>query len=71
VFEALDEPSRAREVYELAEELLRRNNPNRYLVEVYSKLADLAEAEGRREEAYEYMKKAVGQQKAVAEKFVH
>lgn len=71
VFEALDEPSRAREVYELAAELLRQNNPNRYLIEVYSRLADLAEAEGRKEEAYEYMKKAVGQQKAVTDKLAH
>jgi tetratricopeptide (TPR) repeat protein len=71
VFEELDEPTRAREVYELAAELLRHNNPSRYLIEVYSRLADLAEAEGRKEEAYEYMKKAVGQQKAVAEKLPH
>jgi tetratricopeptide (TPR) repeat protein len=69
VYEELGEPSRAREVYELAAELLGRRNPNRFLIDVYSKLAELAEAEGRREEAYEYMKKAVGQQKAVAEKF--
>jgi tetratricopeptide (TPR) repeat protein len=69
VYEELGETSRAREVYELAAELLERRNPNRFLIEVYSKLADLAEAQGRREEAYEYMKKAVGQQKAIADKF--
>jgi tetratricopeptide (TPR) repeat protein len=69
VFEELGDTDRAKELYELAEELLGRNNPNRFLIEVYSKLADLAEAEGRREEAYEYMKKAVGQQKAIADKF--
>jgi tetratricopeptide (TPR) repeat protein len=66
VYEELGESARAREVYELAEELLKPRNPNRYLIDVYSKLADLAEREGRREEAYEYMKKAVGMQKAVA-----
>jgi tetratricopeptide (TPR) repeat protein len=71
VYEELGETSRAREVYELAAELLEPRNPNRYLVEVYSKLADLAEAEGRKEEAYEYMKKAVGQQRAVAESLAH
>jgi tetratricopeptide (TPR) repeat protein len=71
VYEELGEASRAREVYELAAELLEPRNPNRYLVDVYSRLADLAEAEGRKEEAYEYMKKAVGQQKAVAEKLPH
>ena len=71
VYEELGETSRAREVYELAAELLEPRNPNRYLIEVYSKLADLAEAEGRKEEAYEYMKKAVGQQRAVAESLAH
>jgi tetratricopeptide (TPR) repeat protein len=67
VYEELGEPDRAREVYELAAELLEARNPNRYLIDVYSKLADLADACGRKEEAYEYMKKAVGQQRAVSE----
>jgi tetratricopeptide (TPR) repeat protein len=71
VYEELGESSRAREVYELAAELLEPRNPNRFLIEVYSKLADLAEAEGRREDAYDYMKKAVRQQRAVAETLVH
>jgi tetratricopeptide (TPR) repeat protein len=67
VFEALDDTSRAREVYELAAELLKEKNPNRYLIEVYSRLADLAEREGRKEEAYDYMKQAIGMQRSVAE----
>jgi len=71
VYEELGESDRAREVYELAAELLEGRNPNRYLIDIYSKLADLAEAEGRKEEAYEYMKKAVGQQRAVAESLAH
>jgi tetratricopeptide (TPR) repeat protein len=71
VYEELGESSRAREVYELAAELLEPRNPNRFLIEVYSKLADLAEAEGRKEEAYDYMKKAVRQQRAVVETLVH
>ena len=71
VYEELGESSRAREVYELAAELLEPRNPNRFLIEVYSKLADLAEAEGRKEEAYDYMKKAVRQQRAVAATLVH
>jgi tetratricopeptide (TPR) repeat protein len=71
VYEELGESSRAREVYELAAELLEPRNPNRFLIEVYSKLADLAEAEGRKEEAYDYMKKAVRQQRAVADSLVH
>jgi tetratricopeptide (TPR) repeat protein len=71
VYEELGETSRAREVYELAGELLKSRNPNRYLIDVYSKLADLAEREGRMEEAYTYMKQAVGMQKAVAESLAH
>jgi tetratricopeptide (TPR) repeat protein len=71
VYEELGESSRAREVYELAAELLEPRNPNRFLIEVYSKLAELAEAEGRKEEAYDYLKKAVRQQRAVAETLVH
>jgi tetratricopeptide (TPR) repeat protein len=71
VYEELGESSRAREVYELAAELLVPRNPNRFLVDVYTKLAELAEREDRKEEAYEYMKKAVGMQKAVAERLTH
>jgi tetratricopeptide (TPR) repeat protein len=67
VFDDLGDSGRARELYELAAELLEPRNPNRFLVEVYSRLADIAESEGRKEEAYELMKKAVGMQKAVAE----
>jgi tetratricopeptide (TPR) repeat protein len=67
VFEDLGDRGRARELYELAAELLEPRNPNRFLVDVYSRLADIAESEGRKEEAYELMKKAVGMQKAVAE----
>ena len=66
VYEELGEGSRAREVYELAAELLEPRNPNRFLIDVYSKLADLAETEGRKDEAYDYMKKALSQQRAVA-----
>ena len=71
VYEELGEASRAREVYELAADLLKTRNPNRYLIDVYSKLADLAEREGRLDEAYEYMKKAMGMQKAVADSPTH
>jgi tetratricopeptide (TPR) repeat protein len=71
VFEELGDNARAREVYELAAELLKQKNPNRYLIEVYSRLADLAEREDRKEEAYEYMKRAIGMQRAVAESVPH
>jgi tetratricopeptide (TPR) repeat protein len=67
VFDDLGDRGRARELYELAAELLEPRNPNRFLVDVYSHLADIAESEGRKEEAYALMKKAVGMQKAVAE----
>ncbi|MEO8290134.1 MAG: tetratricopeptide repeat protein [Gaiellaceae bacterium] len=68
VFGDLGDRGRARELYELAADLLEPRNPSRYLIDVYSRLAELAEAEGRKEEAYELMKKAIGMQKAVAEK---
>ncbi|HVD65415.1 MAG TPA: tetratricopeptide repeat protein [Gaiellaceae bacterium] len=67
VFDDLGDRGRAKELYELAEELLEPRTPNRFLIDVYSRLADIAESEGRKEEAYELMKKAVGMQKAVAE----
>ena len=65
VYEELGDRARALELYELAEELLRPNNPNRYLVAVYARLAELHEADGHTESAYEYMKKAVGMQQTV------
>ena len=67
VFEDLGDRGRAKELYELAAELLEPRKPNRFLVDVYSHLADIAESEGRKEEAYDLMKKAVGMQKDVAE----
>src|SRR3954468_438069 len=66
-FEDPGDRERARELYELAAELLEPRNPNRFLIDVYSHLADIAESEGRKEEAYDLMKKAVGMQKAVSE----
>jgi tetratricopeptide (TPR) repeat protein len=68
VYEELGDTSRALELFELAAELLRPNNPNRYLIEVYARMAELYEAEGRADQAYEYMKKAVGMQRAVGAK---
>ena len=66
VYEDLGDQPRALELYELAEELLRLHNPNRYLVEVYARMAELYEAAGRDDKAYEHMKKAVGMQRVVA-----
>jgi tetratricopeptide (TPR) repeat protein len=65
VYEDLGDRAGALEVYELAAELLERN-PNHHLVDVHTKLGELLEAEGRTEEAYEHMKKAVVVQRAVA-----
>jgi tetratricopeptide (TPR) repeat protein len=61
VYEQLGDTGRAIETYEHATELLSAN-PNRYLLEVYAKLADLLEAEGRKDEALEVLKKAVAAQ---------
>ena len=63
-----DEQARARELYELALEFLERNSPNRFLVDVYARMADLLEKEGRTDEAYAYMKRAVGMKQAVTPK---
>jgi tetratricopeptide (TPR) repeat protein len=68
VFEELGETSRARELYELAADILRPENPSRYLIHIFSRLAEIEEADGRKDEAFEYLKKAVGMQKAVAER---
>ncbi len=54
--------------YMKATENLEGGSPDRDLVDVYAKLADLYEAEGRSDEAYAYMKKAVGLQHTVAPK---
>jgi tetratricopeptide (TPR) repeat protein len=59
VHESLGDTARARELYELAAELLERT-PSRYLVEVLSRLAALLEAEGRQDEALAVLKRAVG-----------
>jgi transcriptional regulator with XRE-family HTH domain len=66
VYVELGQPERAQELYELAAEYLKQNNPNRYLAEVYAKLASLHESEDRRDRAYEYMKLALGMQQQVA-----
>ena len=68
VYEEMDDRSRALELYELAAELLRPNNPNRYLAGIHARMAELYEAEGRTDAAYEHMKTAVGMQKDIAAK---
>ena len=58
VFQELGEPAKAQELYELAAEVL-APNPNRYLSEVYQKLAALLEENGQKDEALGVLKKAV------------
>jgi tetratricopeptide (TPR) repeat protein len=64
IMESLGDRARARESYELAVDLL-ANGPPRYLLDAYAKLADLLEAEGRKDEALEVLKKAVAVQARV------
>lgn len=66
VYQELDDRARALELYELAADLLSAANPNRFLVDVYSRMAELYELAGRTEDAYAYMKKAVGMQRSMA-----
>jgi tetratricopeptide (TPR) repeat protein len=58
VFEELGDREKARELYELAIEVLQAQ-PGRYLTEVYQKLAHLLEAEGQKDAALDVLKKAV------------
>jgi tetratricopeptide (TPR) repeat protein len=68
VYADMGEGARALELYELAADVLKPKNPNRYLAGVYARMAELLEAEGRADTAYEYMKKAVGMQQEIAAK---
>jgi tetratricopeptide (TPR) repeat protein len=61
IYEELGDRRRAIDTYEHSAELL-SVNPSRYLLEVYAKLADLLEGEGRKDEALEVLKKAVAVQ---------
>jgi tetratricopeptide (TPR) repeat protein len=58
VFADLGDRTKARELYELAAEM-HGPIPSRYLLEVYSRLAQLLEADGEKDEALEVLKKAV------------
>jgi tetratricopeptide (TPR) repeat protein len=61
VYEQLGDRRSAIETYERAADLL-AVSPSRYVLEVYAKLADLLEEEGRKDEALEVLKKAVAAQ---------
>jgi tetratricopeptide (TPR) repeat protein len=55
----IGEPERAIELYERSAKLL-EVAPSRYLVEAYSRLAELLESVGRKDDALNVLKKAVG-----------
>jgi tetratricopeptide (TPR) repeat protein len=59
IFADLGDTARARELYELAVEVLEAVPTTRYSIEVHSKLADLLEAEGLKDEALAVLKRAV------------
>ncbi len=61
IYAQIGESERAIELYELSAELL-EVAPNRYLVHSYSRLAELLESAGRKDDALEVLKKAVGVQ---------
>jgi tetratricopeptide (TPR) repeat protein len=58
LFASLGEAERAGELYELAVELLERN-PNRYLVHAYTRYADFLQEQGRQDEAFRLLRKAL------------
>jgi transcriptional regulator with XRE-family HTH domain len=64
----IGDTARAQEFYGTAADFLERSAPNRYLVDVYAKLADLLEQDGETDKAYGYMKRAVGMKQAVVPK---
>jgi tetratricopeptide (TPR) repeat protein len=64
VFARRGDGARALELYELAAELVTDRHPD-FVREVCSKMAELLEAEGRKEEALELLKRAVGLQSQV------
>jgi tetratricopeptide (TPR) repeat protein len=67
VFAELEDAERAQELYELAVESLESRKPTRYLIDAYTKLAELLESTGRKEDAFELMKKALGAQRVLSE----
>ena len=59
VYRRVGDNARAREIWELAAELLERE-PNPYIGDVYERLGTLLEEEGRTEEALQMLKRAYG-----------
>ena len=65
IFAELGEYARAREVLELAVELLEQQAPGRYLVQAYKRLAELLKAQGDIDEAFRVLERALGVQDRV------
>jgi tetratricopeptide (TPR) repeat protein len=65
IYDELGDRDEAITRYERAVEILSLS-PNRHLLEVYARLADLLEAEGRKDEALAVLKKAVAAQGRIA-----
>lgn len=61
VFAGAGDGARALELYELSADLVTDRHPD-FLREVYGKMAELLEADGRKDEALELLKRAVGLQ---------
>jgi tetratricopeptide (TPR) repeat protein len=60
IFADLGDPARAREVLELAVELLEQQAPGRYLVQAYKRLAALLKEQGDTDEAFRVLERALG-----------
>ena len=58
VYEELGDAAKAQELYELAAEKL-SGSPGRYLLDVYTKLANILEQRGEKDQALEVLKRAV------------
>ena len=59
VYRQIGDNARAREIWELAAELLERE-PNPYVGDVYERLGTLLEEEGRTDDALQMLKRAYG-----------
>ena len=58
------EPARGLELYERSVELVSERHPD-FVRDVYGKMAELLEADGRKDEALKLLKRAVGLQSQV------
>jgi tetratricopeptide (TPR) repeat protein len=66
VFVRTGEPARGLELYERSVELVSERHPD-FVRDVYGKMAELLEADGRKDEALELLKRAVGLQSKVSQ----